>query len=306
MLTATAVSAVVFYFSNRNGYTTISARKPVSVGLFSCDGNVLGGALIGIGMAATGACPGSALVQAGTGGTSGIYTILGGIIGAILYVGLERTAENFKTTSEKSTTTDYIQMTDSPVQEHFIIPKITPPTITDSLEVGPATMVIIWQLFVLGVLSVLRKFLSVDNAEGVSPQVGGLFMGLSQLISILLTRSSVGVSTAYEDVARVVLSPFLATKGKLLTPATLFALGVFSASSVVNVLYMARELSPAPTMAINHIYGGAALLFGARLAKGCPSGHGISGIPTFGWASVTTIASAFASGIVFTMAKSMV
>ncbi|KAF4551878.1 Hypothetical protein D9617_12g037680 [Elsinoe fawcettii] len=303
MLTATAASAAIFFVTNRIKYTNITARKPVLVGLFPYDGNVIGGALIGMGMAATGACPGSAFVQAGMGVLSGVYTILGGVLGAMLYVGLERAAE--VSITKPPVAKDHVQMTDSPITGQFNIPEIRkdePPTVDKSLNISPAAMVVGWQVLALGIITLLRRATLSQDTTAISPITGGLLMGISQMVSIILTRSSVGVSTAYEDVARVLLRPFLTTQHKLFTPATLFASGVFSASCITNTLFLGYALSPAPVIA-THVVGGAALVFGARLAKGCPSGHGISGIPTFGWSSFVTIASAFASGIFFTASR---
>jgi len=43
---------------------------------------LLGGFMLGVGMALAGACPGMVLVQVGTNVSSGIYTLLGGFLGA--------------------------------------------------------------------------------------------------------------------------------------------------------------------------------------------------------------------------------
>ena len=46
------------------------------------------------------------------------------------------------------------------------------------------------------------------------------------------------------------------------------------------------------------LLGGGVLVFGARVAGGCPSGHGISGMAMLGVASVVSVVSMFAGGIV--------
>ena len=46
------------------------------------------------------------------------------------------------------------------------------------------------------------------------------------------------------------------------------------------------------------VAGGVLLIFGAHLADGCPSGHGISGLATFSMASFVTVAAMFGGGIV--------
>ncbi|PNS14565.1 hypothetical protein CAC42_2622 [Sphaceloma murrayae] len=298
MLTATAASSIIFYAANRIGYASVKAKPGVTLGLFPLDGNIIGGALIGVGMALTGGCPGSVLVQAGTGVGAGIFTAIGGVMGAALYVVVERAAAARRSATQENSGGSSSSITSSSTTHNSSVSK--------TLNISPATMVMIWQAVVVGIISLLRKVvLSADDKAAtispVSPIAGGLLMGFSQLVSIILTRSSVGVSTAYEDVARYVLGPVLgAAPTRLLTPAVLFASGILSASTAMNYLFLARPLSPAP--ATIHVLGGATLLFGARLAKGCPSGHGISGIPAFGWSSFATIAAAFAAGIVCTAA----
>lgn len=48
-------------------------------------GNLVGGALLGIGMAVAGYCPGTAIASAGLGKKDAAVTILGGLVGAIIY-----------------------------------------------------------------------------------------------------------------------------------------------------------------------------------------------------------------------------
>ena len=45
------------------------------------------------------------------------------------------------------------------------------------------------------------------------------------------------------------------------------------------------------------VVGGAVMTFGARLAGGCTSGHGISGLATMGVASFVSVGAMFAGGI---------
>ena len=55
-------------------------RAPSNLGLFEYDGNILGGSLIGAGMAITGACPGTSLVQMGAGMANGFLVVIGGLL----------------------------------------------------------------------------------------------------------------------------------------------------------------------------------------------------------------------------------
>jgi uncharacterized membrane protein YedE/YeeE len=48
-------------------------------------GNVAGGALIGLGMAVAGYCPGTAAASVGAGKKDAVFAIIGGLVGAIIY-----------------------------------------------------------------------------------------------------------------------------------------------------------------------------------------------------------------------------
>ncbi|KAJ3283745.1 hypothetical protein HDU79_008827, partial [Rhizoclosmatium sp. JEL0117] len=47
--------------------------------------NLIGGSLVGIGMALSGACPGTVLVQIGAGVPASLYVVIGTLIGAVTY-----------------------------------------------------------------------------------------------------------------------------------------------------------------------------------------------------------------------------
>lgn len=48
-------------------------------------GNIVGGALLGIGMAIAGYCPGTAVASIGTGKKDAVFAVLGGMVGAIIF-----------------------------------------------------------------------------------------------------------------------------------------------------------------------------------------------------------------------------
>ena len=62
----------------------------------------------------------------------------------------------------------------------------------------------------------------------------------------------------------------------------------------------ARLASPFKRYAIAFI-GGFVMLFGARIADGCTSGHGLSGMAQFAVGSTVAIAAMFAGGIAAAM-----
>jgi len=55
--------------------------------LFAAD--VVGGAILGVGIVIAGACPGTVLAQIGTGYKDAIFTFIGGLFGALLFTYLE-------------------------------------------------------------------------------------------------------------------------------------------------------------------------------------------------------------------------
>eukprot|EP00698_Gefionella_okellyi_P012361 TRINITY_DN3324_c0_g1_i1.p2 TRINITY_DN3324_c0_g1~~TRINITY_DN3324_c0_g1_i1.p2 ORF type:complete len:110 (-),score=26.10 TRINITY_DN3324_c0_g1_i1:113-442(-) len=86
-------------------------------------------------------------------------------------------------------------------------------------------------------------------------------------------------------------------------PQVAFALGAVAGSFVSTFLsgvsYTALVSNGAMSLfsPVRSMLGGALLVFGARLASGCTSGHGISGMGQLGVASLLSTAAMFAGGM---------
>jgi hypothetical protein len=65
------------------GYAKLSPKAT----LFAAD--IVGGAILGVGIVIAGACPGTVLAQIGTGYKDAIFTFIGGLFGALLFTYLE-------------------------------------------------------------------------------------------------------------------------------------------------------------------------------------------------------------------------
>lgn len=78
-LTAVATGAVVLAVLNGFGMVKLGP-KPT---LYAAD--LIGGAILGVGIALAGACPGTVLAQVGVGYRDAVYTLAGGILGAVAY-----------------------------------------------------------------------------------------------------------------------------------------------------------------------------------------------------------------------------
>jgi uncharacterized membrane protein YedE/YeeE len=106
------------------------------------------------------------------------------------------------------------------------------------------------------------------------------------------------VSAAYEQAARNFI--WLLSDRHSPQPearSTVFVGGVMLGSWILS---RAVVLPTAPEVhigALRAVIGGGMLIFGARLAGGCTSGHGISGMSQLSVSSFLTVASMFGAGI---------
>jgi hypothetical protein len=143
---------------------------------------------------------------------------------------------------------------------------------------------------------------ATNGAATTTPIVGGLLIGGSQAASLLLTGNSLGVSTSYEQASRYLLSAIGASgveKPNWPPRALVFSLGIFAGSLALFSSGLLTGLS-GPEIAIpawQALLGGFVMVFGARTAGGCTSGHGISGLGALSLSSLVTVAGAFAGGI---------
>jgi hypothetical protein len=78
-LTAVAAGAVVLAALNGLGFVKLQPKAAV----YAAD--AVGGFILGIGIALAGACPGTALAQLGAGYRDALFTIAGGLAGAVAY-----------------------------------------------------------------------------------------------------------------------------------------------------------------------------------------------------------------------------
>ena len=78
-LTAVATGAVVL--AALNGFGVVKLQPKAA--LYSAD--VIGGLILGAGIALAGACPGTTLAQVGAGYRDAIFTLVGGIAGAVAF-----------------------------------------------------------------------------------------------------------------------------------------------------------------------------------------------------------------------------
>jgi uncharacterized membrane protein YedE/YeeE len=145
----------------------------------------------------------------------------------------------------------------------------------------------------------------------------GIIFGLVSTAAIAL-YGPIGVSGTYPRFIGAVLrriapayaaaNPYLVKMGSLVAPETMLVLGLLiggfvaarlsNASSAPAVEYVHANEVTSGRRYLNAFAGGVLIVFGARLAGGCTSGHIISGITQLAVSSILFGAAVFASGIV--------
>ncbi len=161
--------------------------------------------------------------------------------------------------------------------------------------------------------------------NGWSPYLGGALTGLLLVVSVLVTYQLfghpryLGTSTAYVKVAGLIekaVSPesveanaYYRKKKPGIDWKVMLVLGVplgAFLAAVRNGEFRPRWVpgvwrerfgdSPA-VRALGAFVGGFLLIYGARLAGGCPSGHGLSGMSQLAVSAFIVVAGFFAGGI---------
>lgn len=271
----------MYVLVDRLGFIHASPRSSSSLGLFSkYDGNVLGGALLGAGMAMSGSCPGTLYAQLAAGVKTGLYALEGAIVGGILWSGpVSRLVADLR-------------------QRKGIKPEVG--IVSDQLGLSKSAALLLLGTACAAVAvatTALTPRYPFPGAASISGVTGGLLIGGAQVVSMLTRRSMLGVSGSYEEAGRYF---WWAVSGKGGRPSSwanmLFASGMLAGAWAMLKLVMAapgpvREVAPLLATA-----GGVLMAMGARLAGGCTSGHGISGISLLSTSSAVTIATAFAAG----------
>ena len=155
-----------------------------------------------------------------------------------------------------------------------------------------------------------------------NPYLVGVLIGVLSILTFSLADKPIGISTGIAQAAGACAMPVMGADGvaantywaKKAVPAwdygSLFVLGTLFGALVSAVVSGSFKLESVPTIwrerfgssvmkrFVAAFLGGAVLIFGARLADGCTSGHGISGALQLAVSSWTFFIAMFASGIV--------
>lgn len=248
-------------------------------------------------MALTGACPGTVLVQLARSVQSGWYVLFGGALGGILWawpVSAFVASQRGKAPAPTSPATKL--------------------TVQSRLGVSTAAGVAAYVVLCVGMVAAVtaleswprpgRTGLQLHVHTYMHPVVGGAVIGAAQAATLLLTGNAIGVSTGYQVLGQYFWWVFGVGDAKS-GPAPPAKSLYFAGGIVAGALAFGRSehVSVAPSAngvdvtALRGVVGGFVMVLGARLAGGCTSGHGISGMSMLGISSFVTVACMFAGGI---------
>lgn len=158
-----------------------------------------------------------------------------------------------------------------------------------------------------------------------SPYLAGIVIGILQIPAFLLIETALGTSSSYVTVGGTVASwidpsilkidyvaRHVAATGKNWWQVALvigIAIGAFVSMKLSGAKRAAispiwqralGSVSPAKRYAVAFV-GGFVLLLGARIADGCTSGHGLSGMAQLAVGSTVAVAAMFVGGIATAM-----
>ena len=232
-------------------------------------------------MTLTGACPGTVFPQVATGIPSGPLVLLGGVLGGSLYSKLKPYLNN--------------KVSDKEALEK--------PTVYEKNNLSKGDAILLYEGLCLGILGVVSWF-TRGNKQGevlLPPVVGGLLIGVAQIATLVLTGNALGVSAAYEQVGDLFwwgVEFVSSTNQQVKKPRPKISSTVFVAGTLLGSWAVRHVVDiPAPTEVVigpwRAILGGAILTFGSRIAGGCTSGHGISGMSQLSISSIISVAAMF-------------
>jgi uncharacterized membrane protein YedE/YeeE len=284
-LSASACSAIVLNSlklipSTRNAHDAAVSKHRRPRGLVAL---ISGGVLLGFGMQMSGSCPGTVWVQAGANVPRFGAVWSGGIVGATVF----GFAHSFLKQSGVLAAGPKTSWCPSYLPGRF------------SGYYFGAT--IFWGLMIFNFACQFKV-----PEQAWHPILSGLIVGLLQIPAVLVVGELLGSSQTYVTVSGALLAvcfgrdrlPQYLQKFAKLTIAVYWQV-VYGVFVVFGSFLLASQNSAVAQHIplVESFIGGFLLVFGSRLASGCTSGHGISGLGTLATPSFAAVSSMFAGGI---------
>jgi len=160
------------------------------------------------------------------------------------------------------------------------------------------------------------------NDKGWSPYMAGALSGLVSIFAVVTADKFLGASTTFVKTAGMIEQSFAPERVSALAYFVkevpkidwqwMFVLGIFFGSLVSAFTSRSFQWKAVPDMWSEHFgtsvpkrafvafLGGVIAIFGARLADGCPSGHGLSGSLQLAVSGLIALVCFFVGGMIMT------
>ncbi len=232
-------------------------------------------------MAVSGACPGTVLAQLGVGVKSGRWAFAGAVAAGVVWSGLMR--GKAKAGGCGDVKKDDAKKGAGEKKEG---------TVYQALGVSRGALMVGLEAALVLAIAAAVKFTAAPAAEarGIPPYLAGLAIAAAQFVSIALRGQLLGASTAFEELGGWAWG--VRKYSNLIFSAGLVG-GAWLISQAVPALRPAAEIAVSP---VRSALGGFMIVFGSRMAGGCTSGHGISGLSLMSVSSFLTAAAIFGMG----------
>jgi len=277
--------------------TGLAKRYPkANINSFSIhkySGNILGGFILGIGMLMSGSCPGTVAAQLGAGVNGGLLTVLGSFVGTLMYGLAEKYIPKISKQGD-------VELVDKKFKISFPIAALIYAAMCSGVVLFVEMLrpwVNDYSGFFFGIPSL--------SSHMMSPAYLGIGLGLIQIPMGIIIETQLRTSSSYCTVIgettqavsqKDAIPYFKGFLGQYWQVALMIGIGIGSYISAHQFPTASFDVTSAPMWM--HFYGGMFSLFGARLAGGCTSGHGLSGCAQLSFSSFATTAAMFAGGMV--------
>jgi hypothetical protein len=308
---ATSVMALTFlpYLSGR-GHTRVTKWRTIMTRTVGerrgLPALVVGAGLLGVGMAVCGSCPGTVFAQVASGSVQARWILLGALLGSVAYPFVDRLPGFAGLLAyggvkiQKRTLPQVLQLSTEGVAVSLVAVFVTIVSLCELLSP--------WQAELHSVSGAAKS--EAEWPAAIPPWMAGVVVGSLQVPLILVVNNHLGCSSSYMTViarALQAVSPSLVQRVPLLQGLLDnywqcflmlgVAVGAWTSSTLTGVAFHSDSmLSPLQSM-----FGGAMLVVGARIAAGCTSGHGISGMGYLAVNSFIAVAAMFGGGILTAM-----
>ena len=162
----------------------------------------------------------------------------------------------------------------------------------------------------------------MDKSKGWNPYISGALSGLVAVLSVWVTGKYFGASTTFVRTTgmlesiftpeRVAKMPYFIKELPKLDWQWMFVVGIGVGAFIAAKIFDDFKIQKIPTLWEQHFgsslgrrgifafVGGTIAMFGARLADGCPSGHGLSGVSQLAVSGIVALVMFFLGGLIGT------